>query len=117
MFALSASYLYNKSYDLSNGQTFSDNIEVANVRKHTAKASASFAYNVFNTVLSGEYLGKTNSPTSKNIVVLNLSVNAQVTEDLKVYVAVDNLLNASYELSGGYPMPGTKIRLGGTLKF
>lgn len=117
MFALSASYQYNKSYDLSSGQTFSDNIEVSNVRKHTAKASASFAHSLFDAVLSGEYLGKTSSATSENIFVLNLSMNAQVTEDLKVYVAVDNLLNASYELQGGYPMPGTKVRLGGTLKF
>ncbi len=116
-FALSASYLYNKSYDLSNGRSFSDNIEVGNVRKHTAKASVSFAYNMFDAVLSGEYLGKTSSATSENIFVLNLSVNAQITDSLKVYGAVDNLLNASYELQGGYPMPGTKIRIGGNLKF
>lgn len=117
MFALSASYLYNKSYDLSNGQTFSDDVEVSNVRKHTAKASASFAYSLFDAVLSGEYLGKTSTASSKQILVLNLSINAQVTEDLRVYIAVDNLLNASYELQSGYPMPGTKVRLGGTLRF
>ncbi len=116
-FAISGSYQYNKSYDLSGGNSFSDNIEVSNIRKHTAKASASFAYDLIDTVLSGEYLGKTNSASSKNIFILNLSFNAQVTEDLKVYVAVDNLLNASYELQGGYPMPGTKIRLGGKLKL
>jgi len=98
-------------------QTFSDDVEVSNVRKHTAKASASFAYTIFDAVLSGEYLGKTGSATSKEIFVLNLSVNAHVTEDLKVYVAVDNLLNASYELQDGYPMPGTKIRLGATMRF
>lgn len=115
MFALSASYLYNKSFDLSNEQTFSDNVEVSNVRKHTAKASASFAYNLFDAVLSGEYLGK--ATYSDQAFVLNLSVNAQVTEDLKVYVAIDNLLNASYELVGSYPMPGTKIRLGAAMKF
>ncbi len=117
MVALSASYLYNKSYDLSNGQTFSDNVEVSNVRKHTAKASASFTYSLFDAVLSGEYLGKTSSASSKQIFILNLSMNAQVTDSLKVYVAVDNLLNASYELQSGYPMPGAKIRLGGNLKF
>ncbi|MBI9095435.1 MAG: TonB-dependent receptor [Sphaerochaeta sp.] len=117
MFAVSGSYQYNKSYDLSVGQTFSDNIEVSNVRKHTAKASASFAYDIFDTVLSGEFLGKTSSASSTNIFVLNLSCNAQVNDNLTVYVALDNLLNASYELQEGYPMPGTKIRLGGKLKF
>ncbi|MFA6680963.1 MAG: TonB-dependent receptor, partial [Sphaerochaeta sp.] len=81
--------------------------------------SASFAYNIFDAVLSGEFLDESKGLYGKAdpAFILNLSFNAQVTEDLKVYVAVDNLLNASYELSGGYPMPGTKIRLGGTLKF
>ncbi|HKM08282.1 MAG TPA: TonB-dependent receptor, partial [Sphaerochaeta sp.] len=119
MFAISASYLYNKSYDLSGGNTFSNNKEVEYVRKHTAKASASFAYKIFDAVLSGEFLDEYAGTygTADPAFVLNLSFNAQVTEDLKVYIAVDNLLNASYELSAGYPMPGTKIRLGGNLKF
>lgn len=119
MVTLSASYQFNKSYDLSNGQTFTDNVEVEYVRMHTAKASASFAYNIFDAVLSGEFLDESKGLYGKAdpAFILNLSFNAQVTEDLKVYVAVDNLLNASYELSGGYPMPGTKIRLGGTLQF
>ena len=123
MFALSASYLYNKSFNLSNGQTFSDNEEVNYVRNHTAKASASFAYRNFDAVLSGEYQGKYRVKGSFSTInydpafILNLSVNAQVTEELAVYVAIDNLLNASYELQNGYPMPGTKIRLGGKLKF
>lgn len=116
-YALSASYLYNKSFDLSNGQSFSDNVEVTNVRKHTAKASASVSYGIFDGVLSGEFLGKTKAPSSQNIVVLNLSMNAQITEDLKIYLAIDNLLNASYELTSGYPMPGMKIRVGGTVQF
>ena len=118
MFALSVSYQYNKSFDLSEN-SFSDNVEVKFVRNHTAKASASFAYNIFDAVLSGEYLGEYQDWTGKfdPAFVLNLSVNAQVTDDLKVYVAVDNLLNASYALMRDYPMPGTKIRLGGTMKF
>ncbi|MDD4574637.1 MAG: TonB-dependent receptor, partial [Sphaerochaeta sp.] len=123
MFALSASYLYNKSFDLSNGKTLSDNEEVNYVRNHTAKASASFTYKNLDAVLSGEYQGKYRVKGSFATInydpafVLNLSVNAQVTEEFKVYVAIDNLLNASYELQNGYPMPGTKIRLGGKLKF
>jgi vitamin B12 transporter len=41
----------------------------------------------------------------------------QVSKALRAYLAVDNLLNTDYELVSGYPMPGTKIRLGGTLRF
>lgn len=114
--SLQASYLYNKSYDLSGGKTFSDNVEVSTIRKHTAKASLFFASGIFDAVLSAEYLGKSNSLNSA--VLVNASVNMQVADGFKAYVAVDNLLNTSYELStGGYPMPGTKVRLGGTLRF
>ena len=119
MFSLSASYLYNKSYNLSEGNTFSSNVDVEYVRKHSAKISASFAYSIFDAVLSSEYLDayKGAYGDADPAFVLNLSVNTQVTKDLKVYIAIDNLLNASYELVSGYPMPGTKVRLGGTMKF
>jgi len=113
--SLQASYLYNKSYDLSDGKTFSDNVEVSSIRKHTAKASLFYTVGLFDTVLSGEYLGKTSSLDATFLV--NLSVNVQVTDDLKAYVAIDNLLNTSYSLVSGYPMPGIKVRLGGTMRF
>nr|WP_321295164.1 TonB-dependent receptor [uncultured Sphaerochaeta sp.] len=114
--SLQASYQYNKSYDLSNGKTFADNVEVSSVRKHTAKGSLFLAFGKVDGVLSAEYLGKTS--TLENVFLVNLSTSMQVTEALNAYVAIDNLLNTSYELtSGGYPMPGTKIRLGGKLRF
>ena len=114
--SLTASYQYNKSFDLSNGKTLADNVEVSSVRKHTAKASVSYTYTIFNTVLSTEYLGK--STNRDQVFLLNLSVNAKINNYLKAYVAIDNLLNASYALqSGGYPMPGTKIRIGGNWNF
>lgn len=109
------SYLYNKSYDLSGGKTFSDNVEVANIRKHTAKGSLFFKLDSFESVFSVEYLGKTSSLDSA--FLLNVSMNMQVTETLSAYLALDNLLNTEYELSSGYPMPGTKIRIGGKLRF
>ncbi len=114
--SLQANYQYNKSYDLSNGKTFADNVEVSSIRKHTAKGSLFLASGKFDSALSAEYLGKTSSLES--VFLINLSVGMQVTEALNAYVAIDNLLNTSYELtSGGYPMPGTKIRLGGKLRF
>jgi vitamin B12 transporter len=89
---------------------------VTGIRKHTAKGSLFFTLDRFESVLSAEYLGKSSSLDSA--FLLNLSVTMQVSEKLRAYLAVDNLLNTSYELTfGGYPMPGTKIRLGGTLRF
>ena len=109
------SYLYNKSYDISGGKTFSDDVEVANIRKHTAKGSLFFKLNRFESVFSAEYLGRTSSLESA--FLLNVSMNMQITETLSAYLALDNLLNTEYELSSGYPMPGTKIRIGGKLLF
>jgi outer membrane cobalamin receptor len=115
IFNIQASYLYNKSFDLSAGKTFSDNVEVTGIRKHTVKGSLFFTLDRFESVLSTEYLGK--SSTLDSALLLNLSVTMQVSKALKAYLAVDNLLNTDYELVSGYPMPGTKIRLGGTLRF
>lgn len=115
IFNIQASYLYNKSFDLSAGKTFSDNVEVTGIRKHTVKGSLFFTLDRFESVLSTEYLGK--SSTLDSTLLLNLSVTMQVSKALKAYLAVDNLLNTDYELVSGYPMPGTKIRLGGTLRF
>jgi len=115
IFNIQASYLYNKSFDLSAGKTFSDNVEVTGIRKHTVKGSLFLTLDRFESVLSTEYLGK--SSTLDSALLLNLSVTMQVSKALKAYLAVDNLLNTDYELVSGYPMPGTKIRLGGTLRF
>lgn len=113
--SLGASYQYNKSYDLSDGQSLSDNVEVATVRKHTAQASVSYETGDISATLGGQYLGKTTYTDS--IFLVNASANARVSDDFKVHVAIDNLLNASYELASGYPMPGTKIRIGGDWIF
>lgn len=113
--SLQASYLYNKSYDLSDGKTFSNNEEVANVRKHTAKSTLLFSQDRFEGSLSAEYLGSTAS--LEQAFLVNLSAGMQVTDALNAYVAVDNLFNTEYELTSGYPMPGTKIRFGGTVQF
>jgi outer membrane cobalamin receptor len=112
---LNLSYQYNKSFDLSDGQTLSDDVEVSGIRKHTAKASLLYTKGKYTTSVDGEYLGKTTSVDA--VFLMNLSINVQLTDDLKTYVAVDNLLNASYQLSSGYPMPGTKIRVGGNWKY
>lgn len=114
-FNFQVSYLYNKSYDLSGGKTFSDNVEVSHIRKHTAKGSFFFTLDRFESVLSIEYLGTTS--TLDSALLLNASVNMQVTKELKAYLALDNLLNTEYELSSAYPMPGTKIRIGAALRF
>ena len=112
----SASYQYNKSFDLSGPYTIADNVELWNVRKHTAKAALTYTYETIEVYLDAQYLGKTQYLES--VLLINLNVSWQATERLRTYVAIDNLLNTEYELStGGYPMPGIKVRLGGSVSF
>ncbi len=109
------SYQYNKSFDLSDGQTFSDNVEVTSVRKHTAKASLNYKKDRLSLVAGIQYLGSTDS--LDDALIVDVSTDVKITDALSCYLAIDNLLNTSYELASGYPMPGTKIRIGGTLRF
>ncbi len=112
--SLTASYLFNQSYDLSNGQKISDGIEVSGIRKHTAKFTATYAYRMFSFSLDGQYLGSTYQKALPSIFLLNANVKARIMDKIEVYAAIDNLLDTDYYFSDGYPMPGMKIRLGAT---
>lgn len=112
---LSASYLLNYSWDLSGANTFASDIRVGNVRMHTVKFSAGYGFGIGDVTLSGQYLGASSS--AKAAFLLDAVMNFDLYDDYSVYVAVDNLLNTRYELVTGYPMPGTKIRIGASAKF
>jgi len=114
---LHAGYLFNQSYDLSSGQTIADGVEVTGIRKHTMKFTAAYAFRMFTFSLDGQYLGKTYKETLPSVFLMNAVIKAQVMKTLEVYAAIDNLLDTSYYLSYGYPMPGMKIRLGATYTF
>jgi vitamin B12 transporter len=111
--SLTASYLLNQSYDLSYGQTIDDGIELSGIRKHTAKFSQAMCSRCLPSprrAISGSDI-----PTGISVIFLmNISVKAQVMEKLEVYAAIDNLLDTEYYYANYYPMPGMKIRLGGT---
>lgn len=109
------SYQYNRSFDLSGAHTFSDAVEVSSVRQHTAKASISYHPDSWNFSLFAEYLGATAEVDAA--VLVNVSASVDLNDEVSLSVAIDNLLNTSYELYADYPMPGTKIRTSGTLRF
>ena len=114
-YGISASYQYNKSFDLSDGKSIADNVEVGNIRKHTAKASLSYGQGFVKAILDGEYLG--GSSDSDPIFLCNITVNFLVREDVKLYASIDNLFDTSYAFNEGYPMPGMKLRIGGNWDF
>ena len=79
------------------------------------KFSASYDYGVGDITLTGQYLGK--SGYAKAVFLMDMIANFRIGENYGVYIAVDNMLNTRYELYTGYPMPGTKIRIGGSARF
>jgi len=113
--AVHASYLLNYSWDLSNDNTFAADKRVAHTRMHTLHAGISAAHEAISASLNGKYLGKTEDLDSA--VIIDAVVNWQAGDRYALYAAVDNLLNTRYQLNDGYPMPGTKIRLGSTASF
>ena len=116
---LSASYLFNKSYDLSGDNDLGDDVEIDWVRKHTAKLGIMYDWDYISASLDANYYGKTKSSGHDvdDFWLVNLSVTGHVMENLDVYAAIDNLFNKTYYFYYYYPMPGMKIRLGGTWKF
>jgi len=121
--SISASYIFNKSYNLSDGKTLKDDERINYIRMHTAKMGVSYTYKLFQFSADASYFGEAptiisyygNSPYP-SFWLLNASISATVTEGLDIHLAVDNLLDTDYSFSYGYPMPGMKIRIGGTWK-
>ena len=69
---------------------------------------------------SAQYIGNlytqletpSQSPVQENYLLLNLSVNAKVHKLFSVFLKAENLLDKSYSINYGYPMPGTTIFAG-----
>ncbi len=112
---IALSYLFNQTYDVSGDNTIQDALELASVRKHTAKGSISYQRGIVQTILEGQLLGK--SGNLETAFVANLIVNLRLMENLKTYVAIDNLFNGQYQTYKDYPMPPLKMRLGGSWQF
>ncbi len=112
-------WLYNRSYNLTNGNSMKDDKRINNVRLNTLTFSASYRFNKVIITTDGKYLGKYESEGKKydGAFVLNASLEYSASEKLSAYLKIDNVLNNQYQLSDGYPMPGMKVRIGGTWRM
>lgn len=117
--SLNAGYVLNYTWDLSSGNTFATNKRADNIRMHTFNFGVTYRYDFIEATVKGNYLGSYmySGGESDPIFTMDLVINGYIGKNYTVYVAVDNLLNTQYQLSYGYPMPGTKIRIGGSAKF
>ncbi|MBN1524964.1 MAG: TonB-dependent receptor [Spirochaetales bacterium] len=113
-------FLY--SFDLSGGRTFSDNARIALVPMWEAQAAVLWRDDVITLRLSGNftsdrYTDNTLTDTLPPYFTLDASLRYTVMEWFILTLAVDNILNAQYQIVADYPMPGTTIRVGMELQF
>jgi iron complex outermembrane receptor protein len=55
--------------------------------------------------------------TKENYTLLNLKINWKATEWLNVFLEGNNLLNTTYEIDKGYPLPGINVLGGIELRY
>ncbi len=57
------------------------------------------------------------SNTQESFTLWNLRVNFHITPSLNIYAKGENLLNQSYEINSGFPMPGATVMCGVRLRL
>ena len=111
------SYLLNKSYDLSGDYNLGDNQPIKGNHTHLVKLGADYRWEMLTVTFDVAWNSEPEETDNDSYWLANAAVTAQVTRDLSVYGAIDNLFDTDYSSQAGIAMPGMKIRLGGTWKF
>ena len=122
---LTAAYYYNKSFVLKDENTtydLGDEVPVPYTREHMGSFGMTYRFDIFSFNFNGNLYGQAAKGTYdfapvNAFALVNCSLDAQVSQALNVYAAIDNLFDTSYAFAENYPMPGMKIRLGGSWKF
>jgi vitamin B12 transporter len=119
---LSLSYQYLASYLLSGALTFASNRRIPYMPAHTVGASLEIPWTSGSLLLAAHYESLRYTETS-NIAkldpyfLLNLTLNQEINKTISAFMALRNLLNASYQSMLDYPMPGFSATLGIKAQF
>jgi vitamin B12 transporter len=120
---ISLSYQWLLSYLLSYGYTWSSGKRIPYMPMHTAGVSLDLFWGDQDSPragsfsLSGHFESRRFANTS-NITkldpyfLLNANVNQKIGRNLSAFLALRNILNASYESMVNYPMPGITMTIG-----
>jgi vitamin B12 transporter len=116
-YTLAANYTYLHSIALSGGLTLADDKRLAMTPVHTINATLSrseprFSWSATARYVSLRYIKITNTSSLPAYFTLDCMAKWKASKRYAVYVAADNLLDEEYEVADGYPMPGTRIRIG-----
>ena len=112
-----ASYQYLLTYLLSYGYSWDDAKRIPYQPMHTLGLSLEAAWATGSILLSAHYesvryYSVTNLIELDPCLFLNINVNQKIGEQFRVYTALRNLLNRSYESYNRYPMPGFSLTTG-----
>jgi vitamin B12 transporter len=118
--SLSFSYQYLLSYLLSYGYTWKDGLRIPYQPVHTAGASVDVSWGTGSALLSAHYesvryYSTTNIVELDPYLLLNLHINQSLGKRIRVFTALRNMLNQSYESYNRYPMPAFNVTTGITI--
>lgn len=119
---LSARYRVSNAWSFVANYSYlhTDRILLAAPR-HQANLTANYQYSILNLNVSAQHLSglytAVNPATTERYTLLNARLSAAIHQRAEVFVSGQNLLNQSYQINYGYPMPGVNVHGGVKLKF
>jgi outer membrane cobalamin receptor len=112
---LKANYEFLYPLDLSNGQTIWDDAVLTSYSQHKAGGSADFMFGPAEAGVSANYWSNRTDSYGDSLsgaLIVDLNAAYKVQKNLRFTLAVENLLNANYQVNYDYPMPGLKVKVG-----
>jgi len=115
--SLDADYTFIYSFVLSGGFGLGDNRRLPMIPVHEADLGVGLhgereSLGITSHYESLRYLKTSNTAYLPSHYVVDVSYRRNLRERLVLTLAVDNLFNEHYEITAGYPIPGTLIRAG-----
>jgi vitamin B12 transporter len=120
---VSLSYQFLLSYLLSYGYTWNSEKRIPYMPMHTFGVSLDIPWIIGKQKLAGSiivsghyetlrFANTANTITLDPYFLLNINVNQDLSKNCAAFLALNNVLNTSYESFSDYPMPGLTITLG-----
>jgi vitamin B12 transporter len=78
---------------------------------------ARFSWSATAVYSSLRFLALANAAYLPAYATIDVFMRWEVSKGMSAYIAGDNLFDEQYQIIDGYPMPGTRIRLGTELKL
>jgi vitamin B12 transporter len=113
----SVNYTFLYSFVLSGDLELSDDKRLPMTPMHSLKAALfgkgeRLSWSATGTFASLRYLKVANDAYLPAYFTLDLFARWKASDDMSIYAAVDNIFDEQYAVIEGYPMPGTKLRVG-----